>query len=769
MTSKQEGAMDVVLVGLGGTGHRVLLYMKALLAGQEVADRFRLLALDTDAEPLVVPDLRTGRPLSLSPDHEFFALGNVPVDRLRQRLDQHPEIARRLPMLQDLPATILRRGARQQRPLGALAFLWHFRPIREVIHHLLWTIVDRRISAGSTPGVFIVLITSLCGGTGAGMFLDMAYLLRYELQNTGDLAQRSIIVLLAVGPNAFHNVRGPNLIPNCVASLLELNHWMLHGNFCMEYRDGTRVEVDLPPYDLVFYVDAVDEGGYTWPDREALTRALAEALLVFTATSLGPQGESALENLYSVLGHQTPNGEGTFLGSLGAASLELPVAALMELMATESVRQCIERILQPFVSPDLPHRYIRRRPWSAEALLTPGGLLRDESGSPLLIRLTVPAWLERLPDPEELAREARRYLEDYRQIRLDGDFRAAVEAAAREWERRALEDMEAEIHQLFKQHGLPAAQSFLNALRDQCAKLGGELEEARQRWRTGEEGLERRLQEEARGLSPLRPLAWPLIGWLLRRFYLAPVLRRTFTTAEEFARVRLNRVALDCAQAALFRLRESLEAWQAELRRLENLLRESLQILQDRIDRIRGKLLDPVLPPALRMVDESLLQELEVRSRNQSPMVDLATLREWSGEGAALLVERWVEYARPIFSFLTDWTLEELLGRRPGIAPQKRLQALRRIARPAWQLDETAWPMSGSLVRLELIGVADATNTRFSGSGVQLVSTGDPHRVIALSLAIGAPISGLRLFPQYFQAYQRAQSRDLLHIFPNFP
>lgn len=757
----------VICIGLGGTGQMVLLYLKALLGEREGARRFRLLALDTDMTPLTVPDPRTGRPVGFVPDQEFLGLGDVPVNRLRQRLAQHPEIAQRLPMIRDLPATSLRQGARQQRPLGALAFLWHFGRIRSALHNLLWNLTDRRMATESPPEIQILVVTSLCGGTGSGMFLDVAYLLRHELSNIGDLAQRATLILVAVGPNAFHDVSGPNLLPNAIASLLELHHWMLRGNFQMEYRDGTRVEVDLPPYDLVFYVDAINEAGFTWPNREALARTLAEALLVLTATPLGAHRKGVLANLDSVLSNRTPNGELTCLSSLGAASLEWPMASLRALMAAESVRGFIEKLLQPCDRSDLPQGYIRQRPWSVEAFLSPKGLLHDGNGSPLIVRLGVPAWLEHLPDPEELCREARRLLERYRQFRLEGEFQDAVAAAARAWERQALEDLKAEIFSIFERHGLLAARRFLEGLREHISSLGNEAERARQRWQAREEEGRRRLEEAARGLSPWRPMAWPLIGRLLR-LRLKRVLHETFAVAEEFYQARLQRMALEKAQGALARLQDGVERWQAELQRLEGRLGEAQSSLKDQIDRIRRELCDPALPPALRVVDESLLQELVARAREENPMVDLATLREWSEEGAQVLAQRWVEQAEPAFAFLAEWTLEQVFERQPSPTPQERLEALRRIARPAWQLDETAWPGSGSLVRLEFVGVADAVRTRFAGAGAQLVSTGDPHRLIVLTLTLGAPLSGLQVFSHYLHAYQKNPSRPLLHVFPDF-
>jgi len=766
----------VLVIGLGGTGHRVLIRLKAALRAvdPERAARFHLLALDTDREALSVPDPTTGWPLSLEEGEELLILDQVPLEGLRRRLGQHPIIARRFPDLPRLTASTLRRGARQLRLLGALSLVWHFPRVQRAVHHRIWSIADRRTEA-APPELNVILVTSLAGGTGSGIFLDVAYLVRHELQGVGDLNQRATMILMAVGPGAFHDAIGPNMIPNCVASLLELNHWMQHGGFRMEYPGGIEVEVDQPPFDRVFYIDAVDEAGRTWPNLEALCDLLVEAILVLAASPLGVAGEGVIANLEVALGQRTHEGYGTFMGSVGVASIRLPVSVLIERLAAERAERDLRRWLEGISPSDLTEqeaaRWIQGRPWGVDAIRVE--ILQDAEGHPLVVHLPIPHWLMALLDPDELAWEARRYLEEYRRIRIEGDFRSAVQAAARRWLEQAVQDLDGSIERLALSYGLPAAEGLLEALRTHGAVLQAQLEDAFQEWANRSAAARRReemaLQDLSFRVGFLQPLSWPLVRDLFHRLYMIPRLRRAFQAAEEAGWAQLHASAFEAARGAIVRFLAHLEERQAELRQLRDLIGQAVQLIQQRAAQLHETL--QAEPRDLRVLDEAALADLSARGADMEAWhltPTLGELRAWKAEGAESVARRWVERARPLFAFLEQWSVEERLQGAAGPGILERWLALRRFARPAWLLDGAIWPPS-DLIRLELLGVADAAHTLFEGCGAQLVSTGDRHRVTLLVLAMGAPISALLRFHQLFEGYRRALQRCPLHVFPDLP
>ncbi|HEY67213.1 MAG TPA: hypothetical protein G4N97_02955, partial [Thermoflexia bacterium] len=180
-----------LVVGLGGTGHRIVLHLKGHLVrayGAVPEDRIRLLVFDTADETLSITV--QGKPLSLETDRELFNIGHTPVPNIIRNLEHQPAIAARLPAIQAIPAVALRGGARQIRPLGLLALLWRFEEVEERIGDAIWELAGKESLGqreGFTQGVNVFICNSLVGGTGAGMFLDVAYLVRALFAELGSM------------------------------------------------------------------------------------------------------------------------------------------------------------------------------------------------------------------------------------------------------------------------------------------------------------------------------------------------------------------------------------------------------------------------------------------------------------------------------------------------------------------------------------------------------------------------------------------------------
>ncbi|KAA3655764.1 MAG: hypothetical protein DWQ04_33025 [Chloroflexi bacterium] len=85
----------------------------------------------------------------------------------------------------------------------------------------------------------------------------------------------------------------------------------------------------------------------------------------------------------------------------------------------------------------------------------------------------------------------------------------------------------------------------------------------------------------------------------------------------------------------------------------------------------------------------------------------------------------------------------------------------------SWNIDRTRLPDGGTnLVRLSVMGVPDANDTLFSGEN--LVSTHDPHRLVALTVVAGSPQSALQQYDLYRQALENSHSRKPLYVLPAF-
>jgi len=172
--SPPNNMRPTLVIGLGGTGQRIVAHLKAYLVrayGEVPAERIRLLAFDTADETITV--LVHGQPLGLEADRELFHIGHTPVPNIVRNLERQPAIAARLPCIQSIPAVALRAGAKQVRPLGTLAFLWRFDPLERRIADAIWELAGKDTlsqRAGNTQGinVFRRLLLLLPAGRPAG-------------------------------------------------------------------------------------------------------------------------------------------------------------------------------------------------------------------------------------------------------------------------------------------------------------------------------------------------------------------------------------------------------------------------------------------------------------------------------------------------------------------------------------------------------------------------------------------------------------------------
>ncbi len=414
-------------LGLGGSGHRIGLFLKAALLRaypEGIPSAFRILVFDTDDEHLAV---RVGdRLVTLERESEFFHIGQVPVARIVRNLDKLPSIAERLPYIRDLPPVALRRGAKQLRPLGLLALLWHYPRMQEIVQNALWALAgrenlgDESLRVDPAQGITIFLAGSLVGGTHSGQMLDVAYLIRSELERLGSLADFCRIIGVGLLPGAFRGIDGPNLVPNTLAALRELNHCMVQGSFQATYRNGQVVDTAQPPFDMYYLVDAVDEEGQTWLSLEDLCTMVAQSIFLMTGSRLGQRGESAFDNLDDVLSASTPEGFGTFFGSLGLAELRFPAEEVMGLCRARHARRIIRQgLLRPSDEERIAQAveaYIHSHTLSADPLLKE--LAVDEEGLPIAVVLDPPGWLEDFP-PHRIPQEVLQWVQNYRLLWLE--------------------------------------------------------------------------------------------------------------------------------------------------------------------------------------------------------------------------------------------------------------------------------------------------------------------------------------------------------------
>jgi eukaryotic-like serine/threonine-protein kinase len=250
-----------LVIGLGQTGLRVIQRLRFDLSeryGQAgLTPALRTFYIDTDPETLEEsarerPDDRLA---ALTPDQVFPAKLNRPTHYQKPRLNGRtltegwfdPQLIYKLPRV---PQTL------GMRLFGRLAFLDHYRFIMGKVQAEIEAAVapDALLLTEARTGMQrrtnrprVYIVGGLAGGTGGGMFLDLAYATRSRLKRMGYDAPE--IIGLFVLPSADATLTPPQSLANTYAALVELNHFsrpdtVFSAHF--DERQGAVSEKDAP-------------------------------------------------------------------------------------------------------------------------------------------------------------------------------------------------------------------------------------------------------------------------------------------------------------------------------------------------------------------------------------------------------------------------------------------------------------------------------------------------------------------------------------------
>ena len=171
-----------LVIGVGGMGTNTVRAAKRRFrmawGGDKLPGMIQLMALDT--EPLV--NRLDQEPLFAD---EFAYMGKFDATRLVDNIDNHPEIGRwwNYP---SIPLGYIHNGAKQLRPIGRLSFFRNYVTFKRQLENkyaALDKIRDMEMAQNRGFPVMgnyqlVYIVSSLCGGTGGGMILDVAHAVR---------------------------------------------------------------------------------------------------------------------------------------------------------------------------------------------------------------------------------------------------------------------------------------------------------------------------------------------------------------------------------------------------------------------------------------------------------------------------------------------------------------------------------------------------------------------------------------------------------------
>ena len=301
-----------VCIGLGGTGRDVLMRIRRLIV-ERYGDFKQLpiisfVHIDTDRGASNATGLRTGNTyhgidIRFSDAEKVAAtMTRSEVDNMTRELSRnvsnydgspgvHSNISSWFPpqLLNNLKA--IDEGAQAIRPVGRLAFFHNYRKIKAAIEsaeqrtrgHEAF-MIRNNWSVDNKLNIFIV--GSLCGGTGSGIFLDIAYCLRQMYGN--DDAQ--IVGYLVMSPELYGDTS--DQYANTYAALKELNYYATAGTtFKAEYdlQNLEFVDESRPPFEYVYLVSNRTKSNYKILEKSKLCNVIAHKITLDFAGELAPE------------------------------------------------------------------------------------------------------------------------------------------------------------------------------------------------------------------------------------------------------------------------------------------------------------------------------------------------------------------------------------------------------------------------------------------------------------------------------------------------
>ena len=349
-------ASPAVIIGLGGTGQWVLTYVKKNLIDTygEVPSIVRLLSFDTTGEKTEA---------SVEKGEEHARVGNIQLDRGEEFVylggnirniareitqeNKHPHISSWFQadiyrgQLDD-DAYEISKGAGQRRPFGRMAVFYDLtKSPSDVLGKIGQAITDVKTHNEKNQQVEIYLICSLAGGTGSGMFIDIAHITRQlaESAHVG-FAMRAFLVL----QNTFESVIDTKpILANSFAAIRELDRFLqvFDRDYPIYYADDkTRKQplnvyhsiYDSKLFDNVYLLDARRkdyplDGAKPWL---GVFPAASECITALLDPETGDTFAQHYKNVNERLANRQKDMEKALYSSLGTYTYILPVEDIIE-------------------------------------------------------------------------------------------------------------------------------------------------------------------------------------------------------------------------------------------------------------------------------------------------------------------------------------------------------------------------------------------------------------------------------------------------------
>ena len=336
-------------VGLGGTGMNALLHTKKMFVETygEVPPMIGFLGVDTDGNAYKKELPSKYGPVSLDPREQT----PIQVEDAREAYLTskqhfgwvHPDNVFAL--------TAMTKGAGQIRTNGRFALTCNYDMLTNKVKDVVGRITKADIKdkaewdADFVGDVEVHMVFSMSGGTGAGTFIDMAYVVKRALGN------KCKITGYAVLPDVFESMSqyGMDRVkPNTYGSIMDLDYFMhLNGTegLQFDYVSSTQ-EINSRPFSAFFFIDNKNKNGDSYNSVDQLTEMISLAL-VTASGELSDSVDSVTDNVEKSI----MNGEGmvgnkrAWVSGMGACEILFRGKDMGEINALKNAQRILQRMI----------------------------------------------------------------------------------------------------------------------------------------------------------------------------------------------------------------------------------------------------------------------------------------------------------------------------------------------------------------------------------------------------------------------------------------
>ena len=374
MTKYKPTALSIsptMVVGVGGSGVETMRLVKARVRNSlsPLPGIIEFLALDTEPRPNPPDAERIAQ-------REYVYLGDYNATKVLTNLDAHPHIKHWWFDEGELVTGSIYKGARQRRPVGRLSLYVNWGKFTRLFSVKAARIREiSRKEKEQTRGVEVerhtglvkvYIVGSLCGGTGSGVLLDVAFKVR---ETFGDDADISGVFLL---PSCFLRElqslkQSQRIQANAYAALREINHFLQGHTFTTVFPDhpfsngqGDVMEDRLNrPFDALYLIDR-NNGKEAISTLDSVFAMVAQYVFLDIVSPIGSKLDARRSNLRDLAGessktHEQASAQPLAVSTFATASLTLPTNKLSSIALNAF---CEGFVRQHLIGTHIPDRQV---------------------------------------------------------------------------------------------------------------------------------------------------------------------------------------------------------------------------------------------------------------------------------------------------------------------------------------------------------------------------------------------------------------------------